>query len=181
MEDNTLHIKLDKMLDLLEAYEVKSVVRKLTWGNDSLTKSTVKIAEDILAKVDSDVIADDLFHELDAIDVEELWNNSGKTRYGYVDPDDKAWEMFKEVLEPYIEKIRKSLALDMTVEAKNYCLGILKGLQRYEQSSDSEFSDWVGDAPSEFMNEVMDEWQKGNPDPKDIEELEVLIKRFYED
>ncbi len=181
MDDKTLYIKLDKMLDLLEPYEVKSVLRRLILKNDPLTKRTVKIAEDILTEVDSDVIADDLFYELNAIDVEELWNNSGKTRYGYVDPDDKAWEMFKEVLEPYIEKIRKSLALDMTVEAKNYCLGILKGLQRYEQSSDSEFSDWVGDAPSEFMNEVMDEWQKGNPDPKDIEELEVLIKRFYED
>lgn len=68
----------------------------------------------------------------------------------------------------------------MTVEAKNYCLGILKGLQRYEQSFDSEFSDWVIDAPSEFMTEVMDEWQKGNPDPEDIEEVEASIKRLYE-
>ena len=38
-------------------------------------------------------IADGVFWELDTLEVENVWDNSGPTRYGYVDSGEKVWEM----------------------------------------------------------------------------------------
>ncbi len=105
-------------------------------------------------------ISTELFYELNCIDVQDLWDNSGKTRYGHVEPSDKAWEMFEEVIDPYLDKMKKSQELHMELEAKNYCLGIIQGLLKYERSSTSEFSDWIPDGPSDFIDTVITEWEK---------------------
>ncbi|MGE5557823.1 MAG: hypothetical protein ACM3WV_04345 [Bacillota bacterium] len=38
--------------------------------------------------------------------MEDLWDRSGKTRHGYIDPDEMAREVVEEALQPY-RKIKK--------------------------------------------------------------------------
>ena len=52
-----------------------------------------------LKDVYSTVIADEVFYELDSLEVEDVWDQSGSTRYGYVDPNEKAWEMLEDAIE----------------------------------------------------------------------------------
>lgn len=56
-------------------------------------------------------------------------------------------EMFEDVLEPYLEELRKFQKLSMDVEAKLQCMGILKGIYKFEIDATTEFKDCSGDDP----------------------------------
>jgi len=55
--------------------------------------------------------------------------------------------MFEDVLEPYLEELRKFQKLSMDVEAKLQCMGILKGIYKFEIDATTEFKDCSGDDP----------------------------------
>ena len=61
--------------------------------------------------------------------------------------------------------------------AKNYCMGILKGLHRFDKESTSQFKDWVEDAPDEFFERILNDWKKACKKPEHIQEMEDFIER----
>lgn len=105
-------------------------------------------------------IATELFIILDLIDVEDLWHNSGPTRYGYIDPNELAFEMVEEAISPYVEKFRKYLSNSKWEEAKIICIGILQGLNDFETKSRSQFKDWAPDVSDIIQNNLLDELGK---------------------
>jgi hypothetical protein len=123
--------------------------------------------------VDIDDIADDVYFDLDRIEVEELWDRSGRTRNGYVEPIEMAFQMFEEALEPFLDEMKKYQNLSMFAEAKDYCTGILKGICKFENKSISEYKDWAVDAPPEFFEQVLDDWKKGQKGVTDEELIAV--------
>lgn len=113
---------------------------------------------------------------MDQLEVEELWDRSGNTRYGYVDPSEEAWVMFEEALTTFVDEMKKYQKLGMLLEAKNYCIGIIKGIQEFERESKSEFKDWAIDAPAEYIVRIMKEWKVAHLDSKDIAEVEGIVR-----
>lgn len=109
--------------------------------------------------------------------VEDVWDNSGGTRDGYVDPNELASEMFEEALEPYIDELRKCQELSMKEEARLHCMGILKGIYKFEKEATTEFQDWAVDDPHDNFRHIFEEWRKRNNDPKDMEEIDEFIKK----
>jgi len=101
---------------------------------------------------------------------------SGRTQYGYVDPGDAAWEMFEEALNPFIDEMKKNQKRALPAVAKAYCIGIIKGLWRFDEESISDFKDWVTDAPGEYVDTVFDEWKKGDPSDEDIAEVMGFVE-----
>jgi len=65
--------------------------------------------------------------------------------------------------------------MGLNEEAKNYCIGIIKGILKFDEESDSEFSEWAVDIPSEYLSTVVDEWKKDNPNADELKEIEGLI------
>ena len=116
-----------------------------------------------LSGVDPEDVAVVLYNELDALEVEEVWDRAGPTRHGYVDPGEAADGMIEEVIEPYLEELRKYQALGMNTEANRMCMGLLLGLYRFEDESTSEFKNWAPDAPGEFAWAVVEAWRAGMP------------------
>jgi hypothetical protein len=57
----------------------------------------VEIASQHLKQIDSEDIAESVYAELERLDVEEVWDRSGKTRHGYVDPGEAADSMIDEI------------------------------------------------------------------------------------
>lgn len=165
------------VLDEIDEEEAYIILKRLANEDNDVKKRIEKIALDYLSDVDIDEIAEHIFAVLDSIEVEDLWNQSGKTRYGYVDPNERAWEMFEERLEPFIDQMEKYQNLSMHTEAKRYCLGILKGIYKFEKRATTEFADWVIDAPQENFNAVYDKWRKRHKDQEDIREVENIIKK----
>ena len=140
-----------------------------------IRKRAEEIALAVVSDVDVDAVAEEVFYELDSIAVEDVWDNSGATRDGYVDPGEYAWQLFEDALEPFEQHLHKCRELSLVKQAKHQCMGILKGVSRFERESKSEFKDWAVDAPEENMERVFKEWKKKSNNPKDINEVERFM------
>jgi hypothetical protein len=57
---------------------------------DLIAKRIDVLVNEKLSKVDADEIENDIFASLSWIDVEDLWENSGETYHGYVEPTEEA-------------------------------------------------------------------------------------------
>ncbi len=158
------------------AYEI---LKRLADEDAKILKKIEELALEYLIKVDPDNIAEHVFNDLDSLDVEELWENSGRTRYGYVEPYELASEMFQKVLEPYVDEFRKCQNLSMDEEAKLHCMGILKGIYKFEKEAITEFQDWAVDDPHDNFIQVFEEWRKENKDPKNLEDMDDFVKKNF--
>ncbi|MFQ5923726.1 MAG: hypothetical protein ACE5M4_12870, partial [Anaerolineales bacterium] len=119
--------------------------------------------------------------ELEFLDVEDVWQRSGPTGYGYVDPGDAAWEMFEEALRPFQEEVQKYQRLAMYDQAKLFCMGILKGIYEFDKESTTEYKEWAVDAAGEYFAEVLDNWSKSSTKVGDRKEMRKFIEAHCPD
>ena len=169
----TVTKKVD-FLKTLNSDEAASVLKTLLEAQPDLEDMAYDIAMKVTCNVDADEIMEDVFRELNGLDVDELFARSGKTRYGYKEPSEEAWEMFEEAFKPSMYEMMKSQNRGLLSISKIYCIGIIKGLLKFERESCSEFKDWATDAPLEFIDRVIDEWRKVSPCEADVTEV-ILI------
>jgi hypothetical protein len=151
-------------------------VMELLLDDSNLTKKIYDTAMKVVSGADSDDIKEDVCYELEMLDLDDMSSRSGRTRHGYIEPYDAAWEMFEEALHPFIDEMKKNQQRMLPAVAKAHCIGIIKGLWSYEKDSASEFKDWVPDAPGEYVSFVVDEWKKGNPSDEDVAEVMNFMK-----
>ena len=156
-----------------------SILKILAKEDTSIARRIEQIARDYLSGVDIEAIASEVYFDLDNIENEEVWDRSGRTRHGYVDPTEMAWEMFEEALEPFLKELKKYQELSMHTEAKNYCVGLLKGIYQFEKKSKSDYKDYIIDAPSEYLEMILNDWKKRCNNPEDVKEVEKLIKKNF--
>ncbi|MBC2699565.1 MAG: hypothetical protein HF975_15325 [ANME-2 cluster archaeon] len=165
-----------QVLDKVSTEHANEILKRLADEDAKISKRIEELALEYLMEVDPDGIAENVFCDLDILDVEDVWKNSGSTRYGYVDPYELAFEMFEEALEPYIDDLRKCQELSMDEKAKLHCMGILKGIDQFEREATTEFKDWAVDDPYENFIQVFEEWKNENMNPKNLEEMDEFIK-----
>jgi len=170
-----------KILDEITAEDAFAILKILIKEDTVIAERIERIALEYLSGVDIDDIAESVFYDLDHLAIEDVWDRSGRTRDGYVDPYDFAWQMFEDALESYMDELKKYLELSMHADAKNYCKGILKGIYRYDKESNSEFKDWATDAPGENFEFVLNEWEKSCKDKRDVKDVEDYIKKHFSD
>jgi len=163
------------VLDTLSPDEALAVLKEPTGSNLSIRKKAEQIAIRLIADVDSEHVAEDVFWALDSIAVEEVWDKSGRKRQGYVDPGDCAWQLFEEALEPFMRQLQKCQELSLDEQAKSYCLGILKGIHQFETESTSEYKSWAVDAPGEFFISVCQQWKKQAKRKTDVAEVRKFV------
>ncbi len=85
-----------------------------------------------LSGEDVEEVAAALYDELDALEVEEVWDRAGRTRHGYVETSEVASQMIEAVLAPYLEELSRYQALGLNLEAGEMCQGLLLGLYQFE-------------------------------------------------
>lgn len=155
-----------KVLESITGSDALSILKLLAERDDKLVEVIDATARELLSQVDAEDVATDVQMELELLDVEEVWDRSGATRDGYIDPGDAAWQMFEDALKPFEDAIEKYKRLSMSTQARSYCEGILKGIYDFHRDSSTEYKDWAVDAPGEFFGQVLDEWKslfKGRP------------------
>jgi len=123
-----------------------------------LIERTVK---DHLKTFDIVSIADDISFDLDCLRAEEIWDRSGSTRHGYVDPDEVAVELFEEVISSHVSRMIDFQKRGLQKEAGRYCRGILRGIQKFNKEGKSDFKDWIGDGSLYVARYIFDTWRKG--------------------
>lgn len=155
--------------DLINRHSI-GILMTLMERNDELVEQVEEIALEFITDIHEDDIGNDLFCMLDMIKVEYIWDHSGGTRDGYVDPNDLAWELFEEEVEPFLKEARKLNELKLPHERDRYFMGILKGLYKFKNESTSSYKDYVPDAPKETFESVVEEWKELSKDPEMVDE-----------
>ena len=105
------------ILKSISAEEASSVLQQLVATSPAIRKKAEEIALALVNDVDPEEVAEDVFLELDSLRVEDVWDNSGARRDGYVDPADYAWEMFAEALQPSLQELLRYQNLALHVRA----------------------------------------------------------------
>ncbi len=165
------------ILDKILPTEALVILRKLAESDTGIRKRIAGIAEALIKYVDIDETCDDVFITLDFIDVHELWDRSGESSNGYTSPEDMAYEMVEEALDPFEKEVHRLFDLGLTEEATLSCMGVLKGLYKYEHESESEFKDWAADIPGECYGHLLREWRKLNKSKKDDKDMDSFLER----
>ena len=171
MMKEPLHI-----INQLPPTDALAILRALAGSDDQLAARITEMATARLRGVDPEDVAADLYDELDSLEVEEVWDRAGRTRYGYVEPHQAAEQMIEETIAPFLEELKKYQALGMNAEANRMCMGLLLGLHRFERESTSEFKDWASGAPNAFAGEVVDAWKAGAPSRADAETVSAFVE-----
>ena len=143
-----------------------------------LAERIMAMARGILSEVNADEIAVEVFRSLNAIQVEDLWDSSGKTRSGYRDATDVGYEMVGDALYQFSSRMNQYRNLGMKAEEKECCKGILSGLLKYGEQGSNEFRDWVPDDPYTYAEDILDEWKKDNT-AEDIEEVQMVYDSCF--
>jgi hypothetical protein len=153
--------KEEKLLDNLK-YEMAISILKKLYADKEVRRKLISLAEAALQKIDADEIANDVFSELNMLDVDDLYRDSGKTRYGYVEPSELAHTMAEDAVEPFVSDIAKYRDLGMKGEEMETCRGLLRGLMKYENNGSNELKDWIPDSIMEIAKSILDEYGKYN-------------------
>ena len=117
------------------------ILKSLASDDLSLATRVAEMALVHLAEVDLEAIAAELYDALEALKVEEVWDRAGKTRDGYVETGEAADQMIEEVLEPFLDEMKKYQTMGLTLEARHMCMGMLLGLYDFEHACTSEFKE----------------------------------------
>jgi len=166
---------MNELLDALSEIEIKQILKALSDEDSKIAKKIETLANKNICNINIADLASEVFWVLDSLDVEELWKNSGTSRYGYEDPGEVAHEMVRAALESFNDKILNYRKLGLYHEEKLYCMGILKGIDMYTNSSQSEFKDWATDSPGIFFDDILDDWKKSCKTPRYINEMDEFL------
>jgi len=161
-----------KYLSTLTDDQARRVLMILLDDNPSLIPRSVEIAQDFLVDVDEEEVSAEVSDALSDLDVHDLWEQSGKTRYGYVDPYEHSYEMMEEKIEPFLNALDRYLEREMIDEALAYTRGIIRGICVYMFEEAGEFADWAVDSEDGLTYDVIERWKQRNNDPAHIEALE---------
>ena len=167
------------IFDVISSDDAFDILRLIAREDQEIAKRIEEIVMERLEGGDIEDIAYEVYYALDYIEVEEVWDRSGRTRNGYVDPTEMAWQIFEEALDPFRDEVIKYQRLSMYAEAKKHCLGILEGIYKFEKESSSEYKDWAVDAPREYFERVLKEWKSGQDNPEDVAEAENFIEKNF--
>ncbi len=165
------------LLDSLSAGQAQSVLMRLVCDDPSLAARAEGIARDLLKVIDSVEIAGILCDDLSALEIEEVWKTSGRTREGYIYPSERAWGMMDEVIESYKEEMMTYLRRGMPEESRIYCSGILLGLREFQRDSRSDLLEEAPDYCDDTFESIREEWEEAVDDAGQVH----LLARFIEE
>ena len=165
-----------QIIEQLSPGDALTVLKALAREDEHLAARIAEIATSHLSDVDPGEVAFELYDELNLLEVEDVWDRAGPTRYGYVEPGEAADGMIKEIIEPYLEELKKYQRLGMKAQANQMCMGLLQGLHHFEYESRSEFKNWAADAPGSFAWTVVDAWKDGSPGQVDVKAVKLFIE-----
>jgi hypothetical protein len=149
-----------QLLDSLTGTDALAILKVLAERHENLAHEIDTVAKELLSHVEMDEVAANVQMELEGLDVEEVWERSGATREGYVDPGEAAWDLFAEALKPFQDEVDKYKQLSMREEAALTCQGLLKGIYNFDKESSTEYKQWATDAPGEYFAMMLDEGKK---------------------
>ncbi len=169
--------KQNDPIEKLTPHQALEILKRLSEKQGEIRDAVRAEAMNLLQAVDLDDTAEDVFFSLDSIDVQDCWDRSGKTRYGYTDPSEAAVELVEEELQPFYDQAARFRELNMPEQELTYCMGVILGIYRYEHESNSEFREWAEDIAIECAGYLLTIWREPKPKAADAAAMEEFIRQ----
>jgi hypothetical protein len=159
---------MNNLITRLTAKQAKEVLVRLDQEAGPIGEAVGTEVKNLLSETEShdsvDVheVADDVFCVLNSIDVEDCWDQSGCTRYGYTSHDQAAEQIVDTELRQFFDQTEQYHKLGLLDQEATYCMGVLLGIYRYERESKSEFRSCCEDIPGLYADLLLTQWQERN-------------------
>src|SRR4051794_24983188 len=98
-DSSTSSQRKSKVLARLTPDESAGVLRALLERHPELAAEAEELAAATVTDVDAQAVADDVEHAVLCLDIDQLNARAGRTRWGYVEPTEAAWELLGEAIE----------------------------------------------------------------------------------
>jgi len=154
----------ESVLTSCTASEKASVLTMLLDDDPTLVQRAEDVARRKLARVDVDTVSELIVGAILELDTEDLASRAGPRRHGYIEPTDAAWQLLEEVIEPWIEDIRRRARLGLHQAATNLATAVTQALETAEERADRIddclLHQWAPDFPSETASWVERDWAR---------------------
>lgn len=150
-----------RVLEAVQAEDAKQILRALHDRGGEVARAVEEEVDRIYGGADdAEEIASDALARLESIDVEDLWDRSGKRADGtYVEPAEESYVMLREAIAPYVARMEDHLEDGDLEEADAMLRGVALGLYRFSRQSSTTFRDWARDDPSIVLEEALRRWR----------------------
>jgi hypothetical protein len=145
------------VLERLQPREAECVLRTLVRAHPEMAPVAEEIAISLLKDVSCDHVAKDVEEAIGHLGMEDM--DSGPSPLGYSELVDEAWDVLDKTLEPFLEDLKRHIALDLEIEALELCKGILLGLYRLREDQRHEVLAQAPDFLMEAAGETAAAWR----------------------
>jgi hypothetical protein len=143
-------------LNALTAAETGELLDALLDAQPALREQAEQLAVQRLSTVDPTAVVDDVAFDLCSEDIEELNGRAGyQPGIGYVHPVEAADDILDELLQPYLDNLRRHAELSMTAASVALAVGILHGLHRLRGISSGTLLEYSPDYADERAANVV--------------------------
>ena len=157
---------LGPLLDRLKPDEAATVFRRLLKAHPDLSSEADEIARSLLRQVEYEDVAAEIEDEIRALDYEDLNARAGGHEWGYIEPSEAAWEILEEIVEPFLDDMKRHIGLGLEAEALEICKGMVLGLYRLSEREGGDVLGWATDFPAEAARNSLEIWYAGADNPK---------------
>jgi hypothetical protein len=168
---------MDDVIKKLTTEQALEIVKRLSEKGGEIREAVLAEARNLVMAIDMDETANHVFFVLDSINVQDCWDRSGRSRYGYTEPSEAAVELVEEELQPFYDQAKTYRELGMTEQETTYCMGVILGIYRYEHESKSEFREWCVDVPLECAGYLLDIWRERNQGTAPAQAMDEFIRQ----
>jgi hypothetical protein len=135
--------------DKLRPDEAAELLRALLARHPELAKEAGSMAEEMVTRVSAQDVADAVEEAILALDIDALGDRAGEHSDGYTEPTEAAWQLLQEAIDPFVDDLRRRIALGAGHAAVTTCRGIVVGLYRVRGKNRDAVLGWAEDFPAE--------------------------------
>ena len=148
-------------------------------NKESMTKNIFSSYEKSVITQVLDMIAESVFDDLDSLYFESDWEDDEEIQQKDVDPEELASEMYDDVIESYLDVLREYQNNSRDDSATIQCMGILKGIHKFEDERMNDLFDWGLYDNHKKFKQIIEEWRKANTDPRNLKEMDKFVMENF--
>ncbi len=168
------------ILSHLKGPEALFILNELIKEDPHLTKRIHELAYHHLEGVEVEDVAEEVLYDLESLEMDELLDYP-IADHGFMEAEDIADEMLAHTMLHHVEEMNRYLNLNMGKEARDYCLGILIGLNKYEKESVPLLRGCNTENTQFYIIEILEEWKKKEKDPYLLKSFDDRLKEEFPD
>lgn len=150
-------IRSEPVLERLEPWEAKQVLRDLVGARPDIAGLAEEIARALLKDVSCEQVAEDVQDAIRSLDFGDL--EAGPEPFGYTEPAEAAWQALEEALQPFVEDLKRRIELGLETEVLEVCKGIVLGLYGLREDDSHELLACAPDFPASAAAEALSAWR----------------------